>query len=98
MKTIDYTSYDMVPWHHKNWFAIVTALIFAPALLVILLTGDVYYTKKSELKKYSKGAKIALIIWSILATLQLVSSVGKLGLEEFKGFGLFKSQESSFMQ
>ena len=72
-----YTSYEMVPWHHKNWFAITLFLLFAPALLAVLLTGDIYYTKKSELKTYGKGAKIFLIIWSGLVTLQLVSSVGK---------------------
>lgn len=75
--TKNYTSYEMVPWHHKNWFAIASALLFAPVLLAVLLTGDIYYTKKSELKTYSKSARIFLIIWSVLFTLQLVSSVGK---------------------
>ena len=62
MNTTNYTSYEMVPWHHKNWFAIVSGLIFAPALLLVLLTGDVYYTRKSELKKYSKVTKNVLIV------------------------------------
>ena len=96
MNTINYTTYEMVPWHRKNWFAIVLAFVFAPALLAVLLTGDVYYIRKSELKKYTKPAKITLIIWSVFVTFQLVSAVENGGMASLKG--LFQSSESSFMQ
>lgn len=68
-----FSSYDQVPWYRKNWFAIVCALIFIPGLVVVLFTGDVYYESKGKLKTYSKGAKIFLIIWSILYIVVAIS-------------------------
>ena len=65
-----YSSYSQVPWFRQNWFAILCAFILTPALFFILVTGDVYYERKGELKKYGKGAKICLIIWSCLAVLR----------------------------
>jgi hypothetical protein len=97
MNTTNYTSYQMVPWHHKNWFAIMCGLFFAPALLFVLLTGDVYYVRKSELKTYSKVSKILLIVISGMLTLQLVVLVGASGMAGLEDLGLFQS-ESSFMK
>ena len=57
-----YTSYDQVPWYRKIWFAIVCALIFSPITLILLLTGDIYYRRRGQLKTYSKGTKISLIV------------------------------------
>ena len=61
-----FSSYDQVPWYRKNWFAIVCFFIFPLGLLAVLFIGDVYYERKGELKAYSKGTKIFLIIWGIL--------------------------------
>lgn len=61
-----FSSYDQVPWYRKNWFAILCFLFFPPGLLITLFTGDVYYERKGQLKTYSKGAKIFLIIWTAL--------------------------------
>lgn len=71
-----FSSYDQVPWYRKNWFAIVCFLIFSPGLLAVLFTGDVYYESKGQLKTYSKGAKIFLIIWSIGYTLAAIIRAG----------------------
>lgn len=68
-----YTSYNDVPWHRKNWFAIVCALLFTPALLFVLFTGDVYYQRKGQLKTYPKGVKIFLIVWSVVIILSAVA-------------------------
>jgi uncharacterized membrane protein YvbJ len=68
-----FSSYDQVPWHRKNWFAIICFFIFPPGLLVVLLTGNVYYERKGQLKTYSKVAKIFLIIWTIGYTLAALS-------------------------
>lgn len=62
---IVYSSYDQVPWHRKNWFAFVCAFILTPGLLIILLTGDVYYEVDGKVKTYSKVAKVLLVIWCI---------------------------------
>ena len=41
-----YSSYSEVPFYRKNWFAILCAFVLAPALLLVLLTGGVYYEKR----------------------------------------------------
>ena len=73
---VTYSSYSQVPWFRKNWFAIVCALVFFPGLLFVLFTGDIYYEKKGELKTYSKGAKIFLIIWCIFVVIRIIGSLG----------------------
>ena len=42
-----FQAYDDVPWYRKNWFAIVCGLFFTPALLPVVLTGNVYYQDPS---------------------------------------------------
>jgi len=60
-----YTSYDQVPWYRKHWFAIVSFLIFTPGLIILALSGEIYYEKKGELKTYTQGRKILLVVFSI---------------------------------
>jgi len=71
----NYTSYSQVPWYRKNWFAILCALILTPALFLILITGSVYYESKGKIKKYSKTAKVILIIWSSLSILAVFKAI-----------------------
>jgi len=61
----NYTSYDDVPWYRKNWFAILCFLFFTPGLIILALSGEIYYQQKGELKTYSQGRKILLIVISI---------------------------------
>lgn len=75
---MQYKDYSEVPWFRKNWFIILLWLVFWPACLVLLWTGDVYYIKKGfmpgggsgELKTYGKSAKIIMSIIAILVTLR----------------------------
>lgn len=69
-----YTSYDQVPWYRKNWFAILCAFFFMPGLWITLMTGDVYYESKGQLKTYSKGAKIGILVWSILVLISCIKN------------------------
>jgi uncharacterized membrane protein YvbJ len=70
-----YADYSQVPWFRKNWFAILCAFILTPVLLFMLVTGDVYYEGKGQLKTYSKLAKIILIIWCLLYILRVVKEI-----------------------
>jgi type IV pilus assembly protein PilA len=76
-----YTSYDQVPWYRKNWFAILCAFVFIPGLLFALVSGDVYYERKGELRTYNIGAKIFLIIWSTLVIISFVFAFPQTGGE-----------------
>lgn len=66
------TSYDEVPWFRKNWFAILSVLIFSPAFAAIAFTGDIYYIKKGELKTYGTITKIVFSLAGIGFILQAV--------------------------
>jgi hypothetical protein len=78
-KSEPFSSYDQVPWYRKNWFIVVVWLFFTPLfpiiILPLLITGDIYYEKKRELKTYSKAAKIFFIIFSLLANVSIVLSL-----------------------
>jgi hypothetical protein len=65
MSKVAYTSYDQVPWYRKNWFTVLSILLFPPAILIQLVTGDVYYVQKGELKTYGMISKCIIVIWSI---------------------------------
>lgn len=41
----------------------------------MLFSGDVYYESKGQLKKYTKGAKIFLIIWGILTLFYVIEGI-----------------------
>jgi len=71
---LKYKSYKDVPLYRRNWFAILMAFTFVPVLLLILITGGVYY-ERNGLKKYSILAKIFLIAWSGLGTLIITSAL-----------------------
>lgn len=73
MPNATYTTYADVPWFRKNWYAILTGLFFSPALLPTLVSGDVFYVKKEELRTYSTLARIVLILWSSAGTWAVIS-------------------------
>ncbi len=72
-----YTSYDQVPWYRKNWFIIVAALLFAPATLYSLFSGEIYYQKKGELVTYTKVVKVITIIICLMLSARIVALVFK---------------------
>ena len=76
-KNEPFLSYDQVPWYRKNWFVIALYFfpLFFPVILVVLITGNIYYEKKGQLKTYSKAAKIFLIVWSFLMIVGVISTV-----------------------
>lgn len=72
IKQMEFTDYAQVPWFRKNWFAILSAFFFAPALLFLVLTGEIYYSRKGAIRKYSKGAKIVLGILGAITFYNLI--------------------------
>lgn len=70
-----YSSYAEVPWFRKSWFIVIGFLVFAPATLYSLFTGDVYYEKNGQLVTYSKIVKIITIV---LCSMMSLWFVGKL--------------------
>lgn len=62
-----YTSYDQVPWYRKNWFAILCFCLFPLILLIMMLTGDVYYEKDGQLCVYSRNARYVVFLWLVVS-------------------------------
>jgi uncharacterized membrane protein YvbJ len=72
MKNPPYSSYDEVPVYRKNWFAILCSFIFFPAVIILLLTGDIYYESKGQLKIYSKGAKMFFYVLGLIMIASII--------------------------
>ncbi|WP_323011288.1 hypothetical protein [Castellaniella sp.] len=62
-----YTSYSQVPWYRKWWFAIIGAVIFMPAIIVMAFFGNFYFSKKGEIQAFPKWYKFVLLGFFILA-------------------------------
>ena len=67
-----YSSYAEVPWFRKSWFIVIGFLVFAPATLYSLFTGDVYYEKNGQLITYSKTTKIITIVVCCVISLKVI--------------------------
>jgi len=66
-----YTSYDQVPFYRKQWFFWSMAMfnflvILNPVAIVLLVSGDVYYKKKGEVKSFGIAVRIVLGIILLL--------------------------------
>lgn len=70
-----YTSYAEVPWFRKSWFILVGFLVFAPATLYSLFTGEVYYEKNGQLVTYTKVVKIVTIVLCSMVSLRFVAAI-----------------------
>lgn len=93
---INYSSYAEVPWYRRNSFALLLVFLFSPPLLVILLTGNVYYQRKGELRSYSGLVKGLALAWSAIT---LVATIGALADKETRA-ALFdmRPKEDRFME
>jgi hypothetical protein len=59
-----YASYSEVPWYRRNWFVILSFILWPlwPALILVLVTGDVYSKTKEAPKRYSSAAKALILV------------------------------------
>ncbi len=53
-----YTTYAEVPYYRKQSFFWLTYLLFAPIALALLISGDIYYQKKGEVKSFGTANRI----------------------------------------
>jgi hypothetical protein len=67
VKSAPYTTYDQVPWYRKNWFVIISWVVFFPIALIVMWTGDVYYVRKGLVTTYTKTSKILLTIIAVVS-------------------------------
>jgi hypothetical protein len=57
----DFSSYDQVPFFRKRWFAVLSMFVFAPAVIIIAVTGNLYASTKNGVQMYTPSAKRGVI-------------------------------------
>ena len=65
-------SYDQVIWYRKRWFVIATVLVFAPATVLIGLTGDIYAKRDGAVYKFSEMYKNIVIFVAAFFIIQAI--------------------------
>ena len=76
--TQPYSSYQEVPYYRKQWFFWLMWFVFSPVAIGILITGDVYYSKKGEVKAFGMANRIvAGIIGAVWLVMAIASIAGR---------------------
>lgn len=77
-----YKNYGQVPFYRRQWFFWIVFVFAWPIAVMILISGDVFYPKKGEIKAFGPinriVAGVLLVIWTlsiIRAVLPIVQSV-----------------------
>lgn len=66
-----YLSYDSVPAYRQQWFFWLTFFFVPPLALLVLITGDVYYRVRGEVRAFgwlNRGLAV-LILLSVISSL-----------------------------
>lgn len=66
-------TYADIPFYRKQWFFWISIFIFFPMTFLIILTGDVYYEGKNELKKFGIINRVIIGIVCIFAFINILS-------------------------
>ena len=71
---VTYASYAEVPWFRQRWFAVVCVLLFSPALLFLLSTGDIYLEDHGKVRPIGKFAKYLLMGIGALVIVRVIAA------------------------
>ena len=74
-KAIPYATYDEVPYYRKQGFFWLWWFLFAPIAIGILLTGDVYYRKRGQVRSFGLANRIVAGVIAVLWFLVAVQEV-----------------------
>src|SRR4051812_6044262 len=79
-RSSEYIKYSDVPWYRRNWFAILTFFFLAPLLFLIAVTGDIYYKRKGEIRRYGALGRVFLALISFIPFVLSLVLLGGAGL------------------
>ncbi len=70
-----YATYDQVPSFRRQGFFWLTWILFAPIAIGILLTGDVYYRKKGEVRRFGMANRIVAGLIGLLWLVAIIQAL-----------------------
>ena len=72
---VPYATYDQVPSFRRQGFFWLTWILFAPIAIGILLTGDVYYRKKGEVRRFGMANRIVAGLIGLLWLVAIIQAL-----------------------
>jgi len=75
----DIQDYKAVPLYRKRWFVILAMLLFVPAGIIIVLTGNVYavHQKTQVVYTLGKSAKLAFILAGLVIVINNINILSR---------------------
>jgi len=58
--------YKQIAFYRKRWFIFTSLCFFAPAALIVALTGDIFQLRKGKVEQFTKKYKTQIIIIAII--------------------------------
>ena len=74
---VPYASYDQVPTLRKQSFFWITWFVFAPIAVVILITGDVYYRKKGQVRAFGMANRVVAGLLALLWLYLIIRAIAE---------------------
>jgi len=86
---VSYASYADVPYYRRQWFFWLMWFVFSPIAIGILLSGDVYYRRKGQVRNFGLANRVVAGLTAPLWLLALLSGMPSiLALVTYSGAGL----------
>ena len=59
-ESVVYRDWDEIPFFRMPWFMVLSLLVFMPAGLLVMWTGDTYYQRQGVVYRSSRKHKITM--------------------------------------
>jgi len=59
-------NYSSIPWYRRRWSLVLMVLLFMPAALIVLLTGDTHYKSKGAVFQVPDKKKRSMILFLVI--------------------------------
>ena len=72
-----YTDYSQVPYYRKQWFFWIMYFTISPVALGLLISGDIYYPKRGQVKSFGSANRIVALIFGLAFVGFFLSGISK---------------------
>lgn len=70
-----FARYEDVPYYRRQWFFWLFFFTFAPVAIAILISGDVYYVKRGEVRGFGILNRIVAGVIGAIWALQFIAAL-----------------------